>query len=106
MRSPSVGHEIINNRYNNNSEIVVESSTSVETDTSPKQTDTLVECVLCNKKVSESSIQLLTCSVKCVDYFRVCSACIAQDDQDKSTVDFSFTDSTTNTTNTTKNKVV
>ena len=91
--------------YNNNVELIINSTqTTTSTSTSSSSTrthqgaggNTLVECVLCNKKVQSSNIQLLSCSVKCVDYFSVCSDCAQEDGIDKSTVDFSLTDSNTN----------
>jgi len=88
--------------YNNNVELII-NSTQTTTSTSSTRThqgaggNTLVECVLCNKKVQSSKIQLLSCSVKCVDYFRVCSDCAQEDGIDKSTVDFSLTTTDSNT---------
>jgi len=90
--------------YNNNVELIINSTqttTSTRTSTSSTRThqggggNTLVECVLCNKKVQSSKIQLLSCSVKFVDYFSVCSDCAQEDGIDKSTVDFSLTTTTT-----------
>lgn len=92
--------------YNNNVELIINSTqTTTSTSTSSSSTrthqgaggNTLVECVLCNKKVQSSKIVLLSCSVKCVDYFRVCSDCAQEDGIDKSTVDFSLTTTESNT---------